>query len=70
MNYNNTIVFIKGVFYYMFIVTFLFSLFIFIKTIYYGIYELKTNKNILGGLIIIIISFVILFLPSYMVYIR
>ena len=54
----------------MFIVTFLFSLFIFIKTIYYGIYELKTNKNILGGLIIIIISFVILFLPSYMVYIR
>lgn len=54
----------------MIVLIFLFSLFIFFKTISYGLYEIKTNNNKFGGIIIIIISIVILFLPSYMLYIR
>lgn len=54
----------------MIIFIFLFSLFIFFKTVSYGLYEIKTNNNKFGGSFIIIISIVILFLPSYMVYIR
>lgn len=54
----------------MIVFIFLVSIFIFFKTISYGIYEIKTNNNKLGGCIIIIISIIILFLPSYMVYIR
>lgn len=54
----------------MIVLVFLFSLFIFFKTVSYGLYEIKTNNNKFGGIIIIIISIVILFLPSYMLYIR
>lgn len=54
----------------MIIFVFLFSIFIFLKTIFYGMYEIKNNNNKLGGFIIIIISIIVLFLPSYMVYIR
>ena len=41
-----------------------------LKTVFYGMYEIKKNNNKFGGFIIIIISVVVLFLPSYMVYIR
>lgn len=54
----------------MIIFIFLFSIIIFFKTVLYGIYEIKTNNNKFGGSIIIIISITVLFLPSYMVYIR
>lgn len=54
----------------MLIVIFIFSLFIFLKTIFYAYYELKTNKNIIGGVFTVILSIIILILPSYMVYIR
>lgn len=54
----------------MIIFVFLFSIFIFLKTVFYGMYEIKNNNNKFGGIIIFIISIVVLFLPSYMVYIR
>lgn len=54
----------------MIIFIFLISVFVFLKTIFYGIYEIKSNNNKFGGSIIIIISIVVLFLPNYMVYIR
>ena len=54
----------------MLIVVFIFSLFVFFKTIFYAYYELKKNKNIVGGIVIILLSLITLILPCYMVYIR
>lgn len=51
------------------IFTFLFSLVIFFKSWAYGTYELKNNKNKLGGFCIFFISIIALILPTIMVYI-
>jgi hypothetical protein len=48
----------------------LLTIYIFLKTIYYGIYEYKDNNNKLAGIFIIIFSFVSLILPNIMIYIR
>lgn len=45
------------------------SIIIFIKTLSYGMYELK-NKNKTGGITVIAISISSLILPNVMVYIR
>ena len=47
------------IFHFIFIVV---SLFILIKTIFYGVYEIKTEKNKSGGISVIVFSvFVVLF---------
>ena len=48
---------------------FIISVIIFIKTLSYGIFELK-NKNKLGGIVIIFISVISLTFPNIMVYIK
>lgn len=45
------------------------SLIIFIKTVSYGIYELK-GKNKYGGITVIVVATIALVLPNVMVYIR
>lgn len=45
------------------------SIIIFIKTLSYGMYELK-KENKVGGITVIVISIVSLILPNVMVYIR
>ncbi len=54
----------------MLLLIFIISLYSFIKSVSYAIFEIKTNQNIFGGTCIIILSSVILFLPSYMFLIR
>lgn len=46
------------------------SIWIFIKTISYGIFEIKNNSNKPGGITIIIISIISLIYPIIMIYIR
>ena len=52
------------------IVVVLLSIWIFIKTLFYGIYEIKNNSNKPGGITIILISIISLILPNVMIYIR
>ena len=54
----------------MIFILMIFSIFIALKSFSYALYEIKNNNNKFGGFFVIIISIVILFLPSYMVYIR
>ncbi len=46
------------------------SIFVAIKTISYGIYELKTNSNITAGITIIIIAVISSILPNVVIYIN
>lgn len=46
------------------------SVIIFIKTISYGVYELKENNNKIGGITVITIATLSLLLPNLVVYIR
>ena len=48
----------------------LISIFVFCDTIGYAIYEFKHNSNKLGGISIIIISIIALFLPTFISLIR
>ena len=46
------------------------SIIIFIKTTSYGLYELKENNNKTGGITVIVIASIALFLPNVVVYFR
>ena len=46
------------------------SIFICIKTISYGIYEIKSNENKFGGIFVIIFAVISSILPNLVVYIR
>lgn len=46
------------------------SIFVLIKTISYGVYELKTNSNIIAGITIIIIAVISSILPNVVIYIN
>lgn len=52
------------------IVMALLSLFIFLKTLYYGIYEFKENHSKVAGVSIIILSVVCLIVPNILVHLR
>ena len=47
-------------------ILFLISLVVFFKTLGYAIYEIKQNKNIKGGISVIVLATISLFLPSIM----
>ena len=46
------------------------SFLVLIKTISYGIYEIKTNSNIIAGITIIIIAAISSILPNVIIYIN
>lgn len=48
----------------------LLSLFVFLKTLYYGVYEFKENSNKVAGVSIILLSFVCLIVPNILVHLR
>lgn len=48
----------------------LLSLFVFLKTLYYGIYEFKENSNKVAGVSIILLSFICLIVPNILVHLR
>ena len=50
----------------MYILFFLISFIIFLETLGYAIYEIKQNKNIKGGISVIVLATISLFLPSIM----
>lgn len=52
------------------IVMALLSLFIFLKTLYYGFYEFKENSNKVAGVSIMILSIVCLIVPNILVHLR
>ena len=54
----------------MYIIIFFISLLVVLKTLGYAIYEIKENSNILGGISVIVISTIVLFLPTIMCMIR
>ncbi len=54
----------------MLIIIFLISLFIFIRTLSYAIYEIKQNSNTIGGIATIVIAVLSLILPCLTVYIK
>lgn len=45
------------------------SIFVFLKTLYYGIYEIKQNNKI-PGISIIVLSVICLIVPTIMVFFR
>ncbi len=49
------------------ILLFLLTLFIFIKTLYYGIYEMKQNNNKTSGILIIALSIICLIVPNVLI---
>ncbi len=54
----------------MYILIFLISLLVFLKTLGYAIYEIRENANKLGGIATIVLSTIALFLPTIMYIIR
>ena len=52
------------------IVVVILSVWIFIKTLFYGIFEIKNNSNKPGGITIILISIISLIFPIIIIYIR
>lgn len=46
------------------------SFLVLIKTISYGVYEIKTNSNIISGITIIIIAVISSILPNVIIYIN
>ena len=54
----------------MCVIIFLISFIVFLDTLGYAVYEIKQNKNINGGISVIIISIVSLFFPGIMCLIR
>lgn len=47
-----------------------FSFIIFVRTFSYGLYELKNNKNKVGGITVIFTAIVILLLPNIVMYLN
>jgi len=54
----------------MYVLFFILSIWIFIRTISYAIYEIKQEKNKLGGTIVLLLALVALVFPIVMVLIR
>lgn len=54
----------------MYILFFILSIWIFIKTLSYAIYEIKQEKNRLGGTIALLLALAALIFPIIMVLIR
>lgn len=52
------------------ILVFILSILVLLKTTSYGIYELKTNSNIIAGITIIIIAVISSILPNIIIYIN
>lgn len=46
------------------------SIFVFFKTLYYGIYEYKKNNNKIAGISIMVIAVIVLVVPTVMVNLR
>lgn len=54
----------------MYILFFILSIWIFIKTFSYAIYEIKQEKNKLGGTIVLLLALASLIFPIIMVLVR
>jgi len=52
------------------IILIIISIFVFIKTLSYGIFEIRKNSNTIGGIITIVIAVIALIFPNIMVYIN
>lgn len=52
----------------MFIIVILISIWIFIKTFSYGLFELKKNKNKFGGIVVIFNAFFSAIFPNLVMY--
>lgn len=52
------------------IVIIILSIIIGIKTVSYGIYEIKENKNTFGGIFVIILAAISTILPNVVVYVK
>ncbi len=52
------------------IISYLLSIWIFIRTLSYGIYEIKQNSNTSGGIVIIVLAVLSLILPITVIYIN
>lgn len=51
-------------------IIFIISLWIFVKTLTYGIYEIKQNSNTIGGITTIVLAALSLILPNVVIYIN
>lgn len=54
----------------MFIVVLILSIWIFVRTLSYGVYEIKQNSNMLGGIATIVIAVLSLICPNLIMYIN
>ena len=54
----------------MYVVISLFSIWIFVRTLSYGLYELKEQKNKLGGFIVILLAIISLIVPTMAVFFK
>lgn len=52
------------------IVVLILSLWIFVRTLSYGIYEIKQNSNTLGGIVTIVLAVSSLIFPNVVIYIN
>ena len=52
------------------VVIFILSVIIGIKTLSYGIYEFKENKNTFGGIFVIVLATISTILPNVIVYVK
>lgn len=54
----------------MFIVVLILSVWIFVRTLSYGIYEIRQNSNTIGGVATIVIAVLCLICPNLVIYIN
>lgn len=52
------------------IVVFILSLWIFVKTVSYGVFEIKQNSNTIGGILTIVFAVITLIFPNLIIYIN
>lgn len=54
----------------MFFIIIIISIWIFIKTVSYGIYEIKKNSNTIGGFFTIVLAVFALILPNLFIFLN
>lgn len=60
----------KGLDFLINIVVFILSFWIFVKTLSYGVFEIKQNSNTIGGILTIVFAVITLILPNVVIYIN
>ena len=56
--------------YFFYFLFFIFSIFVFLKSVFYALYEIKSQDNKSGGVAVIVLTVIVLFLANIVVFLK